>query len=386
MRIAIFSSNFYPTPPIKKNVVHAPLWLTHHLAEGLTQRGHKVYLFCSSDSTSKAYRRINNGLPSFNTNKEWQKAYKKLQKETNLVEKGKSQNRWAYKWKSTMIINYEMMLVSKLFQMAKDNKFDVIQLHSAVRAFQLAPLTDAPVFYTLHDPIDYPYGTNVKKIIYQTFNKQKTKNGYFISISNAQRKPAVDLNYAGTAYNGIDINHFKFNNKKGGYLLCVGRILPQKGFHIAVKIAKKMNKRLKIVGPLPPDRIAYWNKNIKPYLSPKITYHGMMTQKKLLNMYQEAEALLMPITSSESFGLVMAEAMSCGTPVIGFDKGSVREVIEHGKTGFVVKNERGMIKAIKNIDTIKRQDCRDWVEENFSLETMIDNYEKLYFKILKKKK
>ena len=142
------------------------------------------------------------------------------------------------------------------------------------------------------------------------------------------------------------------------------------------------SEKLIIAGPIMRKR--YWEKRIKPHLGRNIIYKGMISQKEMVKLYQKAKGFLMPTLLEESFGLVVAEAMSCGTPAIGFDNGAIKEVIDHGKTGFVVKNERGMIKAVKNLDKIKREDCRKWVVDNFSLQAMIDGYEKVYLKILKK--
>ena len=170
------------------------------------------------------------------------------------------------------------------------------------------------------------------------------------------------------------------------YLAFAGRIVPQKGLDIAVRVAKKTGKKLKIAGPVGPEQKGYWDKKIKPYLSDKITYEGMLPAKQMPEFYKNAEALLMPILWPESFGLVMTEAMACGTPVVAFNRGSVSEVIKNNKSGFIVKDEKQMIAAVKKIDEIKRFDCRRWVEDNFSLENMVDNYEKLYLRTTKKRK
>lgn len=379
MKIAIFCTNFYDTPPLGKKIVHAPLWLTHQLAEGLTKKGHKVYLFASSGSQTKASKIISANMPCLEKNKEWALAFKKLDKKEKLIIKGKYEFTWATKWKEVLRENYELLLGSELAKMAQKGIFDIVQFHSPLRVLHFASVMNLPVFFTMHDPLTHPFQSNTVKTIAKSF-----KNVKFISISNAQRKPAPNLNWTATIYNGTDLSEFAFSGKKGSYLAFAGRIVPQKGLDIAVKIAKKINKRLKIVGKLGDEQKDYWNKKIKPYLSKKITYEGMIPKKEMAHFYQKAEALLMPIQWHEPFGLVMTEAMSCGTPVIGFDRGSVGEVVKNNKTGFIVNNEKEMIKAVQKIDTIKREDCRTWVEKNFSLEKMVDNYEKLYLKALKK--
>ena len=379
MRIAIMSTNLYPTPPVKEKAIYAPLWITYDLTEGLVKKGHKVFLFGSSDSKTSATL-ISNNLPSLKKNKDWFKVQKKLIEKEEEVKKGKYEFLWVVKWKEVLRENYELLLAVKLFQMAQKNLFDIIQFHSPLRLLHFASLVKTPVVSTVHDPLTHPFQTDAVKTICASF----PKNIHFISLSNAQRKPLPTLNYAATIYNGIDTKKFSFSKKGGEFLAFAGRILPWKGAHIAVQVARKTGKKLKIAGKILLEHQDYWDKEIKPYLSRKITYEGMLNPKQMVSFYRGAEAFLMPILWPEPFGLVMTEAMACGTPVIGFRMGSVPEIVKDKKTGFIVKNTKEMIKAVKKIDQIDRKECRKWVEENFGLEKMIDNYEKAYFKILKK--
>ena len=380
MRIAIMATNLYPFPPQKVKVIYAPLLIAHQLAEGLLKRGHQVFLFGSSDSDTKVPL-ISNNLPSLMKNKDWVGSYKKLVEKEKEVMKGKYEFAWVIKWKEILREHYELLLATKLYQMAQKKMFDIIQFHSPLRVLHSASLVNTPVVATIHDPLTHPFKTNAVKTICGSF----PKNIHFVSLSNAQRNPLPTLNYSATIYNGIDIKKFSFSKKKGDYLVYAGRILPHKGVHIAVQAARKTGKKLKIAGKLLPEHQNYWNQKIKPYLSKKITYEGMLSHNQMIPLYKEAEALLMPILWPEPFGLIMTEAMASGTPVIGFKEGSVPEVVNDGKTGFVVKNLTEMTKAIKKIGQIDRKECRKWVEEKFSLEKMVDNYEKLYRKILKKK-
>lgn len=369
MRIALFSTNQYPTPPIKEKVVYAPIWLTHYLAEGLKKKGHDVFLFASSDSTSKV-KIVSNGLPSLMHNKKWLPAFQKA----------------STTWKLLLRQNYEFLLVSKLLQMAQQREFDIIQFHAAHHFIHLSHLIKTPVCFSAHDPFNYPPSTKAVKMIYEAFNQNKAKNAFFISLSKTQRKPLPNLKYAGTVYNGIDTNFFRplpSYKQQRKYLLFVGRIIPRKGLDIAIRVAQKTNHPLKIAGPVWGQE-EYWKTKIKPHLSKNIAYQGMINQKQLVSLYQKAKALLMPTLLEESFGLVMAESMACGTPAIGFNRGAVPEVIKHNKTGFVVNNEKEMIEAVGKIDKIKREDCRQRVEKKFSLQVMVDGYEKIYQKILRK--
>lgn len=382
MRIAIFGTNFTSTPPREKEI-YAPLWIALQLAEGLKKRGHEVFLFASSDSKTKT-KLISAGMPAFWKNKEWSKAFTAMEKKERLIAKGRHKFTWVIKWKEVLRENYELFLASKLAEMAQNRMFDIVQFHSPLRVLHFAPVMNLPVFFTMHDPISHPFNSNTVGTIAKAFSK--TKNINFISISKAQRKPVPGIKWAGNVYNGTDLNRFSFKSAKGDYLAFAGRVLPQKGVDVAVRVAKKTGKKLKIVGTLRTEHNDFWYKKVKPYLSRRITYEGVLLNKDMPKFYQNAEALLMPILWSEPFGLVMTEANSCGTPVIGFNRGSVKEVVKHGKSGYIVNNEGQMVKAVKKIDKIKREDCRTWVENNFSLENMVDNYEKLYLKALKRKK
>ena len=370
MRIAILTTNLYPTPiPIKEKVIYAPLGVAYYLAEGLVKKGHKVFLFASSDSKTSATL-ISNNLPSLERNKKWFPVYKKVNE----------------RWKEILRENYELLLATKFYEMAQKKTFDIIHLHSRPNLLHFASLIKTPVVFTFHNQFSYPVGTNSLKLIYSSFKKDKFKNIYFVTLSKAQREALPELNYAATVPNGVDAQKFSFSKKEGDYLAFAGRILPWKGIETAIQVAKKTGKKLKIAGPIPPDHLDFWNRKIKPYLSRKITYEGMLNQNQMVSFYQGAKAFLMPILYDEAFGLVMIEAMACGTPVIAFRKNPVPEIVRDEKTGFIVKNSEEIIEAIKKIDQIDRKECRTHVEKNFTIEKMVDNYEKVYYKILGKRK
>jgi glycosyltransferase involved in cell wall biosynthesis len=137
-----------------------------------------------------------------------------------------------------------------------------------------------------------------------------------------------------------------------------------------------------LAGRLDPSQRDFFEKKIRPHLNGKIKYLGELSQKELSSFYGQARAFLYPLEWEEPFGLCPVEAMACGTPVIAFARGSMKEIIKNGKTGFVVKDVGEMIEAIKNVEKIKREDCREWVKENFTIEKMVENYEKIYYQIL----
>jgi len=355
LKIAAFCTNEWPTPP-PQNTFYAPMWIAYYIAEGLAKKGHKVYYFGSKESKLKYAKLIHFGMSAIKYNKK-------------LLP--------YIKYMNEVVVNfYEQMMISKVYQMNQKEKFDIIHIHPYRRAIQFAGLTKTLTAVTLHDPIQ---GFN-KYMLEQT---KKIKNISLISISNAQRNPKPDLNYAGTAYNGIDIKKYKYNGHPDDFFLVAGRFVPEKGIDIAVQIARKMKLKLKIAGG--PASGSYFENEIRPFLNKDIEYVGMVNLYEMGKLYRKARAVLYPLRWEEPFGLIITEAMACGTPVIGFNKGSLSEIIKNKKTGFVVNTLPEMIEAVKNIDKIKREDCRKWVEDNFTTEKMVDRYEKIFLKLVNKK-
>lgn len=357
LRIATMITGHYTCPP-PKGVIYAPMLIVKAIVEGLTKKWHKVFFFGPEGSNLKVTKIISDGLKPLLGKREH-----RILRDPK-IDQAKVANLW------------DQYLISLIYRQALKGEIDLIHIHPVDRAlpFGLA-FQKIPVIYTLHDPI-YPWRAEI-------FRMFQTKNQYYISISDAQRKPAPDLNWAGTIYNGLDLKEFPFSEKPKNQLLFLGRILPTKGADLAIKAALRMGEKLIIAGA--PKEGEYWEKKIKPYLGKNIKYVGNIPYEKTYKYYGEAKATLCPIQWEEPFGLTFIESMACGTPVIAFDRGSAREVIQDGKTGFVVKNVEEMIKAIKNIDKIDRDNCRKWVEKKFTVEKMVSDYEKVFYKILNRK-
>ncbi len=367
MRIALFSTFSLPYPlPYKNQILLAPLQVAGALGEGLYKRGyekgHKITMFFSKDSRLRAPHQSFNLYSLYF----WQKRGKKYDEKTASY--------------------YDHLSLAKVYQQAKKKKFDIIHLHllHLVRPFYFAPLVDIPTVITVHDNLFI----NRKRELSNDF--LNVRNCFYISISYAQRKGQPNLKFFANVYNGINSQIFKFRAKpKGNYAVVIGRIDPVKGIHLAVKIALKSNTPLKIIGPLYanlPHINKYWQKEIKPYLGKKIQYLGVLPPQKIARLLQNASCLLFPITWEEPFGLVMAEALACGTPVIAFNRGSVPEIIEDGRTGFIVNNVEEAVRAIKKIKSLERKNCRKRAEERFSQEKMVENYERVYQRILKRRR
>lgn len=376
LKIATMLSANIPIPlPKNYNKIFAPLEIAKDIAEGLAEKGHEVSFFAPKGSRSKKFKI---------EEVDFEPLYKNKISESKYYEVNE---------KAKLSYLFEQYLICKIFKKHLKKHFDIIHIHPIDRGLPLGYLfPKTHIVYTLHDPISL-----WRKEIY---NLYKTKNQYLVSISDAQRKPAPNLNWGGTIYNGIKLKPFSFNLKPKNYLLFMGRLFKKKGVDIAIKIALKLKEDLIIVGTLSDKK--FWEKEIEPYLKRKnIKYIGYIPHSEIYKYYGEAKAFLMPIQWDEPFGLVMIEAMACGTPVVAFDRGSVREVIKHGKTGFIVKpfNKNGkpniedFAKSVKKLyqmpekEYIKmRHNCRRHVENNFTVERMVDEYEKLYYKILKTQK
>lgn len=356
LKIAIFCTNQWPTPP-PKTTFYAPLWIVYYIAEGLAKKGHKVFYFGSKESKLKYAKLISDNKPATKYNKELLPYWPQKANE--------------------MVTFDEFMLASKIYLMGKKEKFDIINIHPYRRAIPLAVLTKTPTVITIHDPIE-----GLAK--YMLSFTKKIPQIYLISLSNAQRRPLPNLNYIGTVYNGIELKNFKFNKKPKDYFVLAGRFVPEKGIDLAILAAKKAGVKLKLAGG--PAEGEYWERKIRPHLGKQIEYVGMLSYFQMGQFYGQGKALLAPIRWEEPFGLYFIEAMACGTPVIAFPRGSAPEVIKNQRTGFLVKNLNEMVKAIKKIDQIQRKDCRKWVESNFTLETMVENYEKVFYKISEKNK
>src|SRR3989339_889247 len=188
-------------------------------------------------------------------------------------------------------------------------------------------------------------------------------------------------------YPAIDLNDFPYSENHDGYLLFLSRICPEKGTHLAVKAARQAGERLVIAGGVSRSHYAYFNTEIKPYIDNKnIIYVGEADLRTRIKIYQKAAALLFPIQWDETFGLVMAEAMACGTPVIAFDRAAVREIVKDGVSGFIVPDGsiEAMAEAGKRITQLDRKRVRRWAEDNFSVKIWAEKYEKICEKLSKR--
>ena len=323
-----------------------------NLTEEMIKRGHRVTLLASGDSVTKA--RL---IPIFK---------KAVRTDANIG--ANSLKRDAAK----------LIEVARVVNFLQQHKFDIIHNHIDWHFMPfISLLNSAPVVTTLHGPLNDDY---------QQFVYNAVPNKNYVSISNNQRQPMPRLNFIGNIYHGIQINKFAFNSKKGNYVAFLGRMSPEKGPLQAIRAAKKAKIPLIMAAKIDLVDKEYFRKKIKPLIDGKsVKFIGEVNHRGKIKLLRNAAALLCLIQWEEPFGLVMIEALACGTPVIANNKGSVPELIQNGKTGFIVKNINEAVKAIHNIDQINRYDCRRSAEEKFSVEKMAEEYEKIYYKLLEKK-
>lgn len=346
LKIAIVSPFEEPVPPKKYGGTER---VVHNLTRELTDLGHKVTLFASGDSKTKA----------------------------NLVACVNRAVRVQPRARNPAIrqaLNYNGL--AKALSYINKGNFDIVHNHFGWPMVLFDDLINAPLITTLHGSLADPA---------ENYIHSRLKGAKFVSISNSQRKYAPNLKYVATVYNGINVSSFSFNNKPKDYLLFLGRIHPQKGPEYAIKIAKKVNKKLIIAAKIDPFEQNYFDKKIKPLIDGKqIVFVGEVAHRKKVKLIREAAAMISPIRWDEPFGITNIESLACGTPVITINRGSIPEILVDGVTGYNCRTVAQMTKRIADIDKIDRYACRAHVEENFTARHMAIGYLKVYQKLISK--
>jgi glycosyltransferase involved in cell wall biosynthesis len=334
MKIAVLSPVAWSTPPKK----YGP-WeqVASNVAECLVRQGHDVTLFATGDSTTRG----------------------KLESvcETPYGENPEMDPKV-----------WECLHISNVMERADD--FDIIHNHYDFLPLTYSKLIKTPMVTTIH-------GFSSPKIL--PVFKKYNRHCYYVSISHSDR--SKDLDYIATVYNGVDSSCLTFNPIPKDYLLFFGRIHHDKGTFEAVKIAKRVGMKL-IISGLIQDQ-AYFETKVMPNIDSKdVIYVGNSGPEQRNTLLGGAYALLHPINFEEPFGLTVAEAAFCGTPVIAFKRGSMPELIQHGKTGYLVQTIEEACSAVYKISDIRREACRAHAIQNFTKERMAESYLDVYMKIL----
>lgn len=317
--------------------------VVYTLTEELVKKGHEVTLYATSDSKTSA--KLFSVFP-------------KSLREAKIKDRY-GPNIWS-------LLNFGIAYKNQ-------DQFDIIHDHHSELSLPTANLSKTPVVITLHGAFN---ATN-KRLF------EELRNPYLVSVSKAQTLSAPNLNYIGNVYHGLFMEDYPFSEKDKGYLLYVGRISMEKGVHHAIEVAFHLNLPLIIAAKLESPDFDYYKGYIEPYLSDQIQWIGEVDEKTRNDLMSNAICFLHPVTWKEPFGLTLIEAMACGCPVVAFRKGSIPEIVQHGKTGYVVDDVDEMIQAVMAIKSISRIECRNYVLQNFNEKNMADGYEKIYKKILK---
>jgi len=335
-RIAVLSPVAWRTPP---RAYGAWETVASNITEGLVARGWKnVTLFATKDSQTKA-------------------------KLVGFVERGYEED------KSQIPLVSTVLHIGKVMERA--GEFDLIHSNFDYIPLTYLPLIKTPMLTTIHGFSD----PDILRVY------RDHKDAYYVSISDSDRDP--ELPYLATVYNGIDLSNITFSDKPGDKLVFLGRIHRDKGTHLAIETAKKCGMDLIIAGIIQ-DR-QYFDDFVKPGIDGnKIQYIGPVNPPQRDALFKKAYAVIHLNTIPERFGLVMAESMAAGVPVIAMDLGSCREVIADKQTGFLVKDTDQAAEAVGKIEKIDRRKCRRRVEANFTIDKMVEGYEKVYAEIFRR--
>jgi glycosyltransferase involved in cell wall biosynthesis len=315
-----------------------------YLTEELVNQGHQVTLFASGDSVTQgelvaASRRS-------------------LREDKDCIDQ----------------LAHHVVLLEKLFRQAE--QFDVIHFHIDYLHFPMTRRRPVVHVTTLHGRLDVPDLVP----LYEEFGDMP-----LVSISNAQREPLPWLNWLATVYHGLPENLYRFRAEPGKYFAFLGRISPEKRVDRAIEIAKQIGIPLKIAAKIDSVDRDYFETEIKPLLRDPIVEHvGEIGDGEKDEFLGNAYALLFPIDWPEPFGLVLIEAMACGTPIIAYRQGSVPEVMEEGQTGFIVNQLDDAIAVARRIPELSRKGCREIFEQRFTARRMAHDYLRVYQRLIER--
>jgi glycosyltransferase involved in cell wall biosynthesis len=334
MRIAVIAPPWYPVPPSGYGGIE---WVVALLADGLTDRGHEVTLFAPPGSETEAQL-----VPPLGT----------IPPEELIGDP----------W-------YEAAHAVSAHE--RGSEFDLLHDHTGPVGASIGAMRDSLTVHTLHGPF-----TDQTSMLYRRIARRH----WFVAISHSQRSMGpAKLRWGGVVYNGIPTDRYPFREDKEDFLLFLGRADEEKAPHLAIEAARRAGRRLVMCVTTKNQRErAYWAEQVEPLLDDDVEVRGECDQEQKAELLARAAALLFPIQWPEPFGLVMTEAMACGTPVVAWRNGSVPEVVADGVTGFVVSSVEEMAAAVARLGELDPHLMRARVKERFSAEAMVAGYERVY--------
>ena len=339
MKIAQVSPLFESVPP---KLYGGTERVVAYLTDALIDLGHDVTLFASGDSTTRA--RLVSAAPE------------------------------ALRLKGCVDpFAYHFVQLQQVLDMAY--QFDVIHFHTDYFHFPTSKQSTYTHVTTLHGRLDLPE----LRPLYKSFRAMPV-----ISISYSQRKPLPHANWAGNVYHGLPDDLYSMGNGEGGYAVFLGRFSPEKRPDRAIEIARRAGLRIKLAAKVDKSDQDYFKTTIEPLLyQSHVDYIGEVGESEKAALLGGAKVMLFPIDWAEPFGMVMIESLACGTPVVAFGHGSVPEVLDHGKTGFIVSNVDDAVEAVRKVDTLSRATCRRVFMERFTSMRMGKDYVHLYEHLMK---
>jgi glycosyltransferase involved in cell wall biosynthesis len=336
LRIAQIAPPWVAVPPAGYGGIE---WVVALLADGLVDRGHDVTLFATGDSRTRA----------------------RLEHFFEAAPGAKFINSLYHDTVHSMLVHRDL------------SRFDLLHQHLPFSGLVAAMVHDVPVVHTLHGPF-----TPEMRVLYE----QVADRLWFVAVSEAQRRDMPELRYAGVVHNGIDTGLYPLREEKEDYLLFLGRTHPDKGADRAVEAARAAGLPLVMAVKIAEAvEETHWRREVEPLLPHGTRVLGEVSHKEKAELLAGARAVLFPIDWHEPFGLVMTEAMACGTPVLATPRGAVPEVVEDGVTGFVLPVDgfaEAAAEAVGRLGDLDPRVCRARVEERFSKEAMVDGYERVF--------
>jgi glycosyltransferase involved in cell wall biosynthesis len=313
-----------------------------YLTEELVRQGHEVTLFASGDSVTKA-RLV-------------AACRRSLRLDKNCIDQ----------------MVHQVVMLESVFQRAAE--FDIVHFHVDYLHFPLSRCQPITHVTTLHSRLDVPDLIP----LYREFRDMPV-----VSISNGQREPLPWANWQATVYHGVPSDLYRFRPERGSYLAFMGRISPEKRVDRAIEIAKQVQIPLKVAAKVDPVDREYFKSEVESLLRHcLVEFVGEIGDGEKDEFLGNAYALLFPIDWPEPFGLVMIEAMACGTPVIAFRGGAVPEVMEEGHTGFIVRGLKDAVKAVRGVPELSRKRCREVFEQRFTAARMVHDYVRVYERLI----
>jgi glycosyltransferase involved in cell wall biosynthesis len=339
LRIAMLAPPWIPVPSPGYGGVES---VVDVLTETLVRRGHEVTLFCAPGSRSSA--RI-----------------------VTLLEESHPEEIE----RSLYEVDHVARAFAEIDLAAYDRRFDVVHDHCGFTALAMADRIDTPLVHTLHGQFTASTAA---------FYARHGHKASLVGISRAQLESGpAGLETAGSIPNPIDVQAWPLREHKDDYLLWIGRMTAEKGPHRAIAAARVAGVPLVLAGVIQPGQQAFFDREVGPHVDgERVRFVGEVGGSVKRSLFAGARALLMPIRWEEPFGMVMVEALACGTPVIAFPEGAARELVLDGQTGFLVEDEQAMGAAVDQLSRIAARDCRAWVSEHCDVDVVAAAYESAY--------